>query len=106
MAARLAVLSAVTLLAAGCGSSDNETGASDWASSVCSAVSTWKTSVSSAVINAYYGQRFDTDLRFALLTPGIALFGAVLSLLLGVLAGGIAAARLVRTRPLVLWRRG
>jgi len=63
-------------------------------------------SVSTAVINAYYGHRFDTDLRFALLTPGITLFGAVLSLLLGLLAGGIAAARLVRTRPLVLWRRG
>jgi putative ABC transport system permease protein len=63
-------------------------------------------SVSTAIINAYYGHRFETDLRFALLTPGITLFGAVLSLLLGLLAGGIAAARLVRTRPLVLWRRG
>ena len=63
-------------------------------------------SLSSVVVNAYYGHRFETDLRFALLTPGITLFGAVLSLLLGLLAGGIAAARLVRTRPLVLWRRG
>ena len=63
-------------------------------------------SLSTAVINVYYGHRFETELRFALLTPGITLFGAVLSLLLGLLAGGIAAARLVRTRPLVLWRRG
>lgn len=63
-------------------------------------------SLSTAVVNAYYGHRFETDLRFALLTPGITLFGAVLSLVLGVLAGGIAAARLVRTRPLLLWRRG
>jgi len=62
-------------------------------------------SASTAVINAYYGHRFETDLRFSLLTPGIILFGAGLSLLLGVLAGGLAAARLVRTRPLVLWRR-
>lgn len=63
-------------------------------------------SLSTAVVNAYYGHRFETDLRFALLTPGITLFGALLSLVLGVLAGGIAAARLVRTRPLLLWRRG
>ena len=40
---------AVALLAAGCGGSDDETsGASDWANSVCSAVSSWKTSVSSS----------------------------------------------------------
>jgi putative ABC transport system permease protein len=62
--------------------------------------------LSSGVINAYYAARFDTDLRFALLTPGIAGFGAALSLLLGLAAGAIAAARLVRTPPLVLWRRG
>ena len=55
---------------------------------------------------AFDGARFETDLRFALLTPEITLFGTLLSLVLGVLAGGTAAARLIRTRPLVLWRRG
>ena len=59
-----------------------------------------------AVLNAYYGNRFETDLRFVLLTPDITAFGTALSLLLGIGAGAIAAARLVRTAPLVLWRRG
>lgn len=59
-----------------------------------------------AVLNAYYGNRFETDLRFVLLTPDITVFGTALSLLLGLGAGAIAASRLVRTRPLVLWRRG
>jgi putative ABC transport system permease protein len=61
---------------------------------------------SSEMINAYYGARFETDLRFAFLTPEIMLFGTLLSVVLGVLAGGAAAARLIRTSPLVLWRRG
>jgi putative ABC transport system permease protein len=61
---------------------------------------------SSEIINAYYGARFQTDLRFAFLTPEIMLFGTLLSVVLGVLAGGTAAARLIRTSPLVLWRRG
>jgi hypothetical protein len=43
-------LLAVALLAAGCGGSDDETsGASEWASSVCSATTTWTESVSSAL---------------------------------------------------------
>ena len=59
-----------------------------------------------AVINAYYGQRFETWLRFAMLSPELIGFGVLLSLGLGVAAGTIAAARLVRTQPLALWRRG
>ncbi|HEX7023286.1 MAG TPA: ABC transporter permease, partial [Gemmatimonadales bacterium] len=60
----------------------------------------------SGVINAFYGARFETALRFSMLTPDLMLFGTSLSLLLGVGAGAITAARLIRTRPLVLWRRG
>jgi hypothetical protein len=40
-----------------------------------------------------------------LITPDIVLFGVTLSLILGIAAGSLAAWRLVRTRPLVLWGR-
>ena len=56
--------------------------------------------------NVYYGRFFDTPLVFSSVTPGIVLFSMALSLMLGVLAGGVASWRLVRTRPLVLWGRG
>jgi putative ABC transport system permease protein len=56
--------------------------------------------------NVYYREFFDTDLTFSLITPGIVLFSAVLSIMLGAAAGAAAAWRLVNTRPLVLWGRG
>ncbi|MFL5402300.1 MAG: ABC transporter permease [Gemmatimonadales bacterium] len=56
--------------------------------------------------NAYYSRFFDTTLVFSLVTPGIVIFGVALSLALGVVAGALAAWRLVHTRPLVLWGRG
>jgi putative ABC transport system permease protein len=59
-----------------------------------------------AATNAYYRRFFDTVLTFSLITPRIVLFSVALSLTLGVVAGAIAAGRLVRTRPLVLWGRG
>jgi putative ABC transport system permease protein len=59
-----------------------------------------------AVTNAYYRRFFDTALTFSLITPGIVLFSVALSLALGVAAGALAAWRLVRTRPMVLWGRG
>jgi putative ABC transport system permease protein len=59
-----------------------------------------------AATNAYYRRFFDTGLTFSLITTGIVWFSVLLSLLLGVVAGGLAAWRLVRTRPLVLWGRG
>jgi putative ABC transport system permease protein len=59
-----------------------------------------------AATNAYYRRFFDTGLTFSLITPGIILFSVVLSLGLGLLAGAVAAWRLIRTRPLVLWGRG
>ena len=58
-----------------------------------------------AATNAYYRRFFDTDLIFSLITPRIVLFSVCLSLALGLAAGAIAAWRLVRTRPMVLWGR-
>jgi putative ABC transport system permease protein len=55
--------------------------------------------------NRYYQRFFDTELVFSLITPRIVLFSVVLSLLLGVAAGSVAAWRLVRTPPMVLWGR-
>jgi putative ABC transport system permease protein len=62
--------------------------------------------LASAATNAYYRRFFDTGLTFSLITPEIVLFSVVLSLVLGVLVGSLAAWRLVHTRPLVLWGRG
>jgi putative ABC transport system permease protein len=59
-----------------------------------------------AATNAYYGRFFDTTLTFSLITPDLVLFSVALSLALGIAAGAVAAWRLVRTRPLVLWGRG
>ena len=62
--------------------------------------------LASAATNAYYQRFFDTRLIFSLITPAIVRFSVVLSLVLGLGAGALAAARLVRTRPMVLWGRG
>ncbi|HEY7480505.1 MAG TPA: ABC transporter permease [Gemmatimonadales bacterium] len=59
-----------------------------------------------AATNAYYRRFFDTELTFSLITPRIVLFSVCLSLLLGIAAGAVAAWRLVRTPPVVLWGRG
>ncbi|MFL5495589.1 MAG: ABC transporter permease [Gemmatimonadales bacterium] len=62
--------------------------------------------VAGAATNAYYRRFFDTALTFSLITPGIVSFSVALSLGLGLVAGALAAWRLVRTRPMVLWGRG
>jgi putative ABC transport system permease protein len=59
-----------------------------------------------AATNAYYRQFFDTNLTFSLITPAIVWFSALLSLVLGLVAGALAALRLIHTPPLVLWGRG
>jgi putative ABC transport system permease protein len=59
-----------------------------------------------AATNSYYRRFFDTPLTFSLITPDIVLFSVALSILLGIVAGGLAAWRLVHTGPLVLWGRG
>jgi putative ABC transport system permease protein len=58
-----------------------------------------------AATNAYYQHFFDTQLVFSVITPRIVALGVGLSLVLGLSAGAVAAARLVRTRPMVLWGR-
>lgn len=58
-----------------------------------------------AATNSYYRRYFDTELIFSLITPRIVLFSVCLSLLLGLAAGAVAAWRLVRTPPMVLWGR-
>ena len=60
----------------------------------------------SAVTNAYYQRFFDTTLVFSVITGGIVRFSVLLSLGLGLAAGSLAAWRLVRTKPLILWGRG
>jgi putative ABC transport system permease protein len=62
--------------------------------------------VAGSVTNAYYRRFFDTGLIFSAITHEIVLFSIALSLVLGLLAGMLAAWRLVRTPPLVLWGRG
>ncbi len=57
------------------------------------------------ITNLVYQRRFETALVFSYLTSDIILLGVGLSLGLGILVGAFAAARLVRTRPLALWRR-
>ncbi len=59
-----------------------------------------------AATNVYYQRLFDTGLVFSLVTPGIVGFSVALSLSLGLGAGALAAWRLVRTSPTVLWGRG
>lgn len=61
--------------------------------------------VASAAVNAYYQRAFDTALVFSQLTSSIVLFAIVLSTLLGLVAGAVAAWRLVRTAPVQLWSR-
>lgn len=61
--------------------------------------------VTSGIVNTYYEALYRTPLRFSIVTPGIVLFAVVLSLVLGVGAGFLAARRLVRTPPLALLGR-
>jgi putative ABC transport system permease protein len=58
-----------------------------------------------SLTNLYYRRLFDTTLLFSQITGDIVLFSVALSLLLGIAAGAVAALRLVRTPPLVLWGR-
>ena len=59
----------------------------------------------SAVVNAHYQGVYRTPLRFSIVTPEIALFAVSLSLVLGVVAGLLAALRLVSVPPLSLFGR-
>ena len=61
--------------------------------------------VSSILVNQHYQALYRTPLRFSLVTPGILVFAVTLSLVLGIVAGYLAAQRLVRTPPLLLFGR-
>jgi putative ABC transport system permease protein len=61
--------------------------------------------VAAAVTNAYYRHAFDTELVFAIVTPGVVVFAVGLSVVLGIGAGVLAAVRLAGANPLALWRR-
>jgi putative ABC transport system permease protein len=58
--------------------------------------------ITSAAVNAYYQSFYRTPLRFSIVTGDIIVFSVLLSLALGVVAGALAALRLVRTAPLTL----
>ena len=57
------------------------------------------------IVNWHYRGVYRTPLAFALVTPDIVLVAVTLSLVLGVLAGWLAALRLVRAAPLALLGR-
>jgi putative ABC transport system permease protein len=57
------------------------------------------------LVNWYYAAYYDTALRFAIVTPRIALLAVVLGLTLGMVAGAVAAARLVGISPQRLGER-
>jgi putative ABC transport system permease protein len=57
------------------------------------------------IVNSHYQAVYRTPLRFSVITGDIVLLAVALSLVLGVVAGWLAALRLVRTPPLVLFGR-
>jgi putative ABC transport system permease protein len=61
--------------------------------------------IAARLVNAHYQEVYRTPLTFALVTPGILAFATALALMLGILAGAVAAWRLVRTPPLALMGR-
>jgi len=61
--------------------------------------------VVSAFVNAHYQGVYRTPLRFAIITPGTVTYSVLLSLVLGIGAGALAARRLARTPPLTLFGR-
>ena len=61
--------------------------------------------LASAIVNGYYQAHYRTPLRFSIVTPDIVAFAALLSIVLGIVAGTLAALRLVRARPLMLLGR-
>ena len=61
--------------------------------------------VATVVVNVHYQGVYRTPLRFALVTPKTVLFALTLSIVLGVVAGALAALRLARAHPLELLGR-
>jgi putative ABC transport system permease protein len=61
--------------------------------------------VTAAFVNAHYQSVYRTPLRFAIVTPSTVAYSVLLSLVLGIGAGALAARRLARTAPLTLFGR-
>ncbi len=61
--------------------------------------------LASTLVNAYYQHLYRTPLRFSVVTAQTLLLAAALSLVLGVLAGWLAARRLAHTAPMTLFGR-
>jgi putative ABC transport system permease protein len=61
--------------------------------------------MASWIVNRYYQAAYRTPLRFAIVTGDIVLFAVAVSLVLGIVAGWLAARRLVRMPPLALFGR-
>ena len=61
--------------------------------------------VTSAFVNAHYQAVYRTPLRFAIITPDTVAYSVLLSLVLGIGAGALAARRLAGTPPLTLFGR-
>jgi putative ABC transport system permease protein len=61
--------------------------------------------IASAIVNWHYRGVYRTPLAFSVVTGDVVLLAVGLSLALGILAGLLAALRLVRTPPLVLFGR-
>jgi len=61
--------------------------------------------IGSLIINWHYQGVYQTPLTFSLVTPGILAFATVLSIVLGIGAGIVAASKLVRRPPLALLGR-
>lgn len=61
--------------------------------------------VASAIVNRYYQGVYRTPLVFSFVTPEVVALAVVLSLVLGIGAGTLAALRLVSVRPLSLFGR-
>jgi putative ABC transport system permease protein len=57
------------------------------------------------IVNRHYQAVYRTPLRFSIVTSDIVLLAVTLSLVLGIVAGWLAARRLVRTPPLALFGR-
>lgn len=59
-----------------------------------------------ALTNSIFQRLYQTELRFAVLTPDIVVTAFTIAIPLGIAAGAAAAMRLAAADPLVLWRRG
>jgi putative ABC transport system permease protein len=61
--------------------------------------------LASAIVNRHYQDVYRTPLKFSIVTGDIVVLAVALSLTLGIVAGWLAARRLVRTPPLALFGR-